>query len=87
MTSSTHIARYLSNVPEGATIWGGFVQRFGPGVDYETAAERLAVIIENNGPYSSWGDVAEDLACELLKGLDFPNDGCTVTFYLYSTED
>jgi hypothetical protein len=80
-------ARYTSNVPEGAEIYGVFTQPFGAGVDYETAWERLAVIIENNGPDSCWGDVAEDLADELLEGLDFPNEGCEVTFVLYSMED
>ena len=82
----TSTARYLSNVPEGATIWGGFTQPFGPDVDRETAAERLAVIIENNGPEACWGDVADNLADELLEGFSWPNDGCTITFYLYSME-
>jgi hypothetical protein len=78
-------ARYISNIPEGAVIYGGFTQPFGPGVDRDTAVERLAVIIENNGPFACWGDVAEDLADELVKGLDWPNDGCEITFFLYST--
>ena len=77
-------AHYHSNIPEGATIYGGFTQPFGPGVDHDTACERLAVIIENNAP-DGWLS-ADNLAYELTQGFSWPNDGCTITFYLYSTE-
>lgn len=83
-------ARYHSNIPEGAVIYGKFTQPFGADVGYDDAWERLAVIIENNVPLSDsdWiGCIAEDLAYELLIGLDFPNDGCEITFYLYTTEE
>ena len=80
-------ARYTSNVPEGAEIHGVFTQPFGAGVDKDTALERLAVIIENNGPAYCSSMTADYLAIELLEGLDFPNDGCEVTFVLYSMEE
>jgi len=81
-------ARYTSNVPEGAEIYGVYTQPFGAGVDRETACERLAVIIENEGPICDLlFEVSDDLAAGLLEGLDFPNEGCEVTFVLYSTED
>ncbi len=79
-------ARYHSNIPEGAVIYGGFTQPFGPGVDRENAVERLAIIIENNGPNAYCAD-ADYLAEELVKGLDWPNDGCEIVFFLYAMED
>jgi hypothetical protein len=81
-------ARHLSNIPHAAVIYGQFTQPFGPDVAREDAWERLAIIIEHNGPNAyCGGDVADDLADELLEGLDFPNDGCEITFYLYATEE
>ena len=80
-------ARHFSNIPEGAAIYGKFTQPFGAGVDRVEAWDRLATIIDLNGPSGYVGAFADDLAADLLMGLDFPNDGCEVTFYLYSTED
>jgi hypothetical protein len=81
-------ARYLSNIPEGASIYGKFTQRFGHGVAYEDACERLAIIIEHNGPTGYCeGEIADRLGNELTIGLDWPNDGCEITFYLYATEE
>ena len=83
-----HVARYLSNVPEGATIYGGFTQPFGPGVTEYQARNVLGNTIWANGPSGALStDWPEELATELTQGLDWPNDGCTITFYLYSTED
>jgi hypothetical protein len=81
-----YVAHYLSNIPEGAAIYGRFTQPFGADVELDDAWDRLACIIENNAPepYCEYG---ESLAGELLDGLDFPNEGCEITFYLYSTED
>ena len=80
-------AFYHSNIPEGAVIYGKFTQPFGADVAYDDAWERLVCIIENNGPNAyCGGEVAEDLATDLLEGLDFPNDGCEVTFYIYAME-
>ena len=80
------VRRYLSNIPEGAVIYGKFTQPFGAGVSHEDAAERLATIIEHNGPNAYAYAVADALAYRLLVGLDFPNDGCEVTFYIYAME-
>ena len=81
-------ARHLSNIPEGAIIHGGFTQPFGPGVSRDMANSRLDSLIWHNGPMDAPStDWPEELANELTKGLDWPNDGCEITFYLYHTED
>lgn len=82
------VARYVSNVPEGATIYGVFTQPFGPGVSRDMATSRLDTIIWHNGPIDAPStDWPEELANELTKGLDWPNDGCEITFVLYSVEE
>jgi hypothetical protein len=78
-------ARYMSNVPEGATIYGVFTRPFGAGVDYDMAASRLDTILYHNGPEMDDQDWPETHVQKILEGLDFPNDGCEVTFVLYST--
>ncbi len=82
------VARYVSNVPEGATIYGVFTQPFGAGVTEFQARDRLGDIIWRNGPVGApCTDWPEELATELTKGIDWPNEGCEITFVLYSTED
>ena len=81
------IVYFHHNIPEGAVIYGKFTQPFGAGVDYETAHERLAVIIEHNGPNAYAPDFSDELAAELLEPFEFPNEGFEVTFYLFAMED
>ena len=87
-------AKTLAAIPHGAVIYGGFTQPFGADVPYIDAWRRIAAIVDGNAPRDfilaeeeKGVDVSGDLAEAVLHGILWPNDGCKVTFFLYSTEE